>query len=164
MNPDLDPDLDLSLERIIRAPRTVVWDAWTDPESLAVWWWLPAPTRCRVDRLHTVPGGAFVTSMSDDGIEFVRHLDGCFLAVEAAERIVLTNTVDSRWRPATPEPVPMTAEVIMRDHPDGTDYRLIVRHRDPAARTRHEQLGFFDGWGTVTEQLAGLVERQDGSR
>ena len=31
--------------------------------------------------------------------------------------------------------------------------------RDPASRARHEQLGFFDGWGTVTEQLAGLVER-----
>jgi uncharacterized protein YndB with AHSA1/START domain len=162
MNPDLDPDLDLRIERIIRAPRTVVWDAWTDRESLAVWW-LPAPTRCRVDRLDTVPGGAFVTSMSDDGIKFVPHLDACFLAVEAGERIVFTNAVDSGWRPATPQPVPMTAEIIMRDHPDGTDYRVIVRHRDLAARARHEQLGFFDGWGTVTEQLARLVERQDGS-
>jgi uncharacterized protein YndB with AHSA1/START domain len=167
MNPDLDPtldpNLDLRLERIIRAPRTAVWGAWTDPASLATWW-LPAPTRCRVERLHTVPGGAFVTSMSDDGIDFVPHLDACFLAVEEAERIVFTNAVDSRWRPATPEPVSMTAEIMMHDHPDGTDYRVIVRHRDPAARTRHEELGFVDGWGTVTEQLAGLVERRDGAR
>jgi uncharacterized protein YndB with AHSA1/START domain len=102
--------------------------------------------------------------MSDDGIDFVPHLDACFLAVEEAERIVFTNAVDGRWRPATPEPVSMTAEIMMRDHPDGTDYRVIVRHPDPAARARHEQLGFLDGWGTVTEQLAGLVERQDGSR
>jgi uncharacterized protein YndB with AHSA1/START domain len=58
----------------------------------------------------------------------------------------------------------MTAEIIIRDHPDGTDYRVIVRHRDPAARARHQKLGFFDGWGTVTEQLARLVEQQDGSR
>ena len=72
----MNPDLDLSLDRIIRAPRSLVWDAWTDPESLASWW-LPAPTRCRVERLDTVPGGAFVTSMSDDGVEFVPHLDAC---------------------------------------------------------------------------------------
>jgi uncharacterized protein YndB with AHSA1/START domain len=163
MNPDIDPDLDLALERIIRAPRAVVWDAWTDPASLAAWW-LPAPMHCRVERLDTVPGGAFVTWMSDDGIDFAPHLDACFLAVEVGERIVFTNAVDSRWRPATPEPVPMTAEIIMRDHPDGTDYRVIVRHRDPAARARHQQLGFFDGWGTVTEQLARIVERQDDSR
>ena len=88
MNPDLDLDLDLASTAIIRAPRSVVWDAWTDPASLAAWW-LPAPTRCRVERLDTVPGGAFVTSMSDDGIEFVPHLDACFLAVDAgrADRV-----------------------------------------------------------------------------
>jgi uncharacterized protein YndB with AHSA1/START domain len=163
MTRGIDPELDLALERVIRAPRAVVWDAWTDPASLAVWW-LPAPMRCRVERLDTVPGGAFVTSMSDDGIEFAPHLDACFLAVDVGERIVFTNAVDSRWRPATPEPVTMTAEIILRDHPDGTDYTAIVRHRDPAARARHQQLGFFDGWGTVTAQLARLVERKDDSR
>jgi uncharacterized protein YndB with AHSA1/START domain len=163
MNAALDPALDLALERIIRAPRAAVWDAWTDPARLAVWW-LPAPTRCRVERLDAVAGGAFVTSMSDNGIEFVPHLDACFLAIEPGERIVFTNAVDSRWRPAMPEPVSMTAEIMLRDHPDGTDYRLIVRHRDPAARARHEQLGFIDGWGTVTEQLAGLVEGREGAR
>jgi uncharacterized protein YndB with AHSA1/START domain len=162
MDRGIDPELDLALERVLGAPRASVWDAWTDPASLAAWW-LPAPTRCRVERLDTVPGGAFVTSMSDDGIEFVPHLDACFLAVEVGERIVFTNAVDSRWRPAMPEPVTMTAEIIMRDHPEGTDYRVIVRHRDPAARARHQQLGFLDGWGTVTDQLARLVERKDDS-
>ena len=92
------------------------------------------------------------------------HLDACFLAVEEAERIVFTNAVDSRWRPATPEPVSMTAEIMMRDHPDGTDYRVVVRHHDPAARARHEQLGFSDGWATVTQQLAALAERTGGPR
>jgi len=154
----MNPDLDLTLDRIIRAPRSVVWDAWTDPTSLASWW-LPEPLQCRVERLDTIPGGAFVTSMSEDGIKFAPHVDACFLMVDVGERIVFTNAVDSQWRPATPEPVTMTAEIVMRDHPDGTEFRAIVRHRDPAARTLHEQLGFFDGWGTVTDQLARFVER-----
>jgi uncharacterized protein YndB with AHSA1/START domain len=156
----MNPDLDLSLERVIRAPRTVVWNAWTDAASLEQWW-LPAPMRCRVERLEVTPGGGFVTRMSDDGVEFVPHVDACFLVVDAFERVVFTNAIDSEWRPATPEPVAMTAEITMRDHADGTDYRVNVRHRDPAARAHHEQLGFFDGWSTVTDQLAALTERQD---
>ena len=158
----MNPDLDLSLDRVIRAPRDAVWNAWTDPATLAQWW-LPAPMSCRVVRLDVVPGGAFVTSMSEDGIEFLPHLDACFLAVDDGERLVFTNAVDSRWRPALAEPA-MTAEIVLHDHPDGTDYRVVVQHRDPAARALHHQLGFFDGWGTVTEQLAGLVERTGSER
>ncbi|MCT2582882.1 SRPBCC domain-containing protein [Actinophytocola gossypii] len=153
----MNPDLDLAVDRIIRAPRQRVWDAWTDPANLARWW-IPAPTRCRVERLDVRPGGAFVTSMSEDGDAFVPHLDACFLLVEDHERIVFTNAIDSGWRPASPVPVSMTAEVTLRDHPEGTDYRITVRHGDPTARARHADLGFADGWGTTTGQLAALVE------
>jgi uncharacterized protein YndB with AHSA1/START domain len=154
----VNPDLDLSLQRVIRAPRSVVWSAWTDAAQLAQWW-LPAPTQCRVERLEVSSGGAFVTRMSDDGVAFVPHLDACFLVVDPLERLVFTNAIDSEWRPAAPSPVAMTAEIVLQDHPDGTDYRVIVRHGDAAARARHEELGFLEGWGAVTEQLAELAER-----
>ncbi|MEU3273524.1 SRPBCC domain-containing protein [Saccharomonospora sp. NPDC006951] len=153
----MNPDLDLSIERIIRAPRKLVWDAWTDPDSLARWW-LPSPMLCRVDRLEVRPGGAFVTRMSTDGTEFVPHLDASFLVVNEFERIVFTNSVDSGWRPASPEPVAMSAEITMVDHEEGTDYRILVRHADPAAKDRHAELGFTDGWGTVADQLARFAE------
>ncbi|WP_134663086.1 MULTISPECIES: SRPBCC domain-containing protein [unclassified Amycolatopsis] len=153
----MNPDLDLSLGRVIRAPRKRVWDAWTDPASLAQWW-IPSPLRCRVEELDVRAGGAFVTRMSEDGDIFVPHLDACFLVVEDFERIVFTNALDSAWRPANPQPVAMTAEIVLRDHPDGTDYRVVVRHGDPAARERHADLGFADGWGTVTAQLARVAE------
>lgn len=154
-----DPERDLALQRVIRAPREIVWRAWTDPERLAQWW-VPAPTRARVDRLELRPGGAFVTRMSDDGLEFVPHLDAVFLAVEAERRIVFTNALDSTWRPAPPTPVAMTAEITMTDHPVGTSYDVLVRHGTPEDRTRHEDLGFFDGWGSVTAALADLAENE----
>lgn len=160
---ELDPDLDLQIDRVIRAPRTRVWAAWTDPADLARWW-LPAPMRCRVERLDVLPGGAFVTSMSEDGATFVPHVDACFVVVEPGARIVFTNALDSRWRPASPAPVAMTAEITFGDHPDGTDYRAVVRHADARSRLHHEQLGFADGWGTVTAQLAAVVESGEGSR
>jgi uncharacterized protein YndB with AHSA1/START domain len=116
---------------------------------------------CRVDRLEVRPGGGLVTQMSDDGETFAPHVDGSFLLVEEQERIVFTNAIDGSWRPANPMPVPMTAEIVFGDHPDGTDYRIVVRHGDPAARARHEELGFFDGWGAVTAQLAAVAEKQD---
>jgi uncharacterized protein YndB with AHSA1/START domain len=153
----VNPDLDLTLQRVIRAPRAVVWRAWTDPSQLEQWW-VPAPAVARVDRLEAQPGGAFVTRISDDGVEFGPHMDASFLVVDDRERLVFTNAVDSRWRPTRPDPIAMVAEIVLRDHPDGTDYRVVVRHGDPAARARHEELGFFDGWGAVTGQLIAFVE------
>jgi uncharacterized protein YndB with AHSA1/START domain len=153
----VNPDLDLSLQRVIRAPPATVWRAWTDPSRLERWW-VPAPTVARVDRLEVRPGGAFVSSMSDDGDVFVAQLDASFLVVDEHERLVFTNAIDSSWRPSNPAPVAMTAEITFGEHPEGTDYRVVVRHGDPAARARHEQLGFVDGWGSVTAQLATLVE------
>lgn len=155
----MNPDLDLALERVIQAPRIVVWRAWTDPVRLAKWW-VPAPTVCRVERLDVRPGGAIVTSMSDDGTRFVPHLDATFLVVEQLERLVYTNAVDSAWRPASPGPFLITAEITLADHPDGTDYRIVVRHGDPIARAHHEELGFADGWGTVVNQLAVVAESE----
>jgi uncharacterized protein YndB with AHSA1/START domain len=157
----VNPDLDLSLQRVIRAPPATVWRAWTDPSRLERWW-VPAPTVARVDRLEVRPGGAFVTSMSDDGDVFVAHMDASFFVVDEQERLVFTNAIDSRWRPSNPAPVAMTAEITFGEHLEGTDYRVVVRHGDPAARARHEQLGFLDGWGSVTAQLATLVEGEVG--
>ncbi|MFP8939956.1 SRPBCC domain-containing protein [Streptomyces fenghuangensis] len=155
--PGFGPDLDLALARIIRAPRATVWRAWIDPSRLERWW-VPAPARCRVDHLEPRPGGAFVTRLSEDGAGFVPHLDACFLAVDELHRIVFTNAVDSAWRPADPAPVAMTATITLADHPEGTDYRMVVRHGDPEARARHAKLGFAEGWGSVADQLAALAE------
>jgi uncharacterized protein YndB with AHSA1/START domain len=155
----VNPELDLSLRRVIAAPREVVWRAWTDPSRLERWW-IPAPMVVRVERLEVRPGGAFVTRMSDDGATFVPHMDAVFLVVDEGERLVFTNAIDSGWRPAAPAPIAMSAEIVLGDHPDGTDYRVVVRHGDAAARARHEELGFFDGWGAVTGMLAALAEAE----
>ncbi|GAA1580560.1 SRPBCC domain-containing protein [Kribbella karoonensis] len=157
MKAEFDPELDLVVERVIRAPRAKVWRAWSDPERFAQWW-VPAPAICRVRRLELRPGGAMVTELSEDGRAFEPHLDASFLVVEELERLVLTNAIDSTWRPADPQPIAVTAEVLLADHAEGTQYRIIARHGSAAARGLHEELGFADGWGAVTKQLAAVVE------
>jgi uncharacterized protein YndB with AHSA1/START domain len=100
--------------------------------------------------------------MSDDGLVFSPHLDACFVLVEPGDRIVFTNALDSHWRPANPAPVSMAAEIRFGDHPQGTEYQVIVRHADARSRRHHEELGFAEGWGTVTAQLAAVAETREG--
>jgi uncharacterized protein YndB with AHSA1/START domain len=99
-----------------------------------------------------------VTRISENGGAFIPHMSACFLAVDNLERIVFSDALVGGWRPA--EQPFMTAIITLRDHPMGTEYVAHAMHRNSADRNRHEELGFYDGWGTVTEQLAKLVERQ----
>ena len=152
----LDPQRDLEITRIIKAPRSAVWQAWTDPSQFSQWW-IPAPALCRVQRMEVRPGGALLTEMSEDGKTFGPHMDACYLAVEEGRKLVLTNALSGGWRPA--ESPFMTAVITLEDHDQGTAYRALVMHKDPETRAWHEEMGFFDGWGTVAAQLAALVER-----
>jgi uncharacterized protein YndB with AHSA1/START domain len=155
MTPQMNPELDLTISRIIKAPRSAVWGAWADPASFAKWW-IPAPTLCKVVAMDLRPGGAFETWMSGDNGDFVPHLSGCFLAVDDLERIVFTNCLLCGWRPA--DKGFMTAVITMTDHPQGTHYTAHAMHRSNVDRNKHEEMGFHDGWGTVIAQLASLVE------
>jgi uncharacterized protein YndB with AHSA1/START domain len=151
-----NPELDLTISRVIKAPRPAVWSAWTDRASFEQWW-IPAPARCKVVEMDLRPGGPLVTKISENGGDFLPHLSACFLAVDDLERIVFTNALIGGWRPA--ERPFMTAIITLRDHPMGTDYVAHVMHKSNADRNMHEELGFYDGWGTVAAQLAKLVER-----
>ncbi|MGH9439718.1 MAG: SRPBCC domain-containing protein [Terriglobia bacterium] len=53
----------------------------------------------------------------------------------------------------------MTAEINMEPFADGTGYRALVRHRNPEDREKHEEMGFFPGWGTYLTQLEELAGR-----
>ena len=151
----LDPQRDLEITRIIKAPRSKIWDAWTRPEQFAQWW-IPEPALCRVLELDVRPGGAMNTEMNEDGTGFVPHMQACYLDVEAGRRIVFTNALTGGWRPAD-HPF-ITAIITLDDHDQGTAYRALVMHKSPEDRTMHQELGFYDGWGTVAAQLAKLVE------
>jgi uncharacterized protein YndB with AHSA1/START domain len=152
-----NPDLDLTISRVIKAPRQVIWSAWTDRASFEQWW-VPAPAKCKVLDMDLRPGGSFVTQISENGGDFVPHLSGCFLALDDLERIVFTNALVGGWRPAA-QPF-MTAIITLQDHPMGTDYVAHVMHKSHADRKMHEAMGFHDGWGIVADQLATLVEQR----
>lgn len=61
------------LERAIRAPRAVVWRAWTDPATLPRWWG-PEGFTCRTARIDLRTGGEWVFDMiAPDGTVYPNH-------------------------------------------------------------------------------------------
>jgi uncharacterized protein YndB with AHSA1/START domain len=145
---------DLVISRLLRAPRAALWRAWTDPVLLAEWW-CPKPWTTEVREFDLRPGGGFYTFMRgpDGGTS---DNPGCFLEVVPMERIVFTSALLGGWRPATPW-MNFSAVITLADEAGGTRYVATVMHPDTATRDRHEQMGFFDGWGTCITQLESLA-------
>ena len=61
------------LQRVIKAPRQVVWGAWMNPETLPRWWG-PEGFSCRTKRIDLRAGGEWVFDMiGPDGTVFPNH-------------------------------------------------------------------------------------------
>lgn len=149
-----DPRLDLVLERVVDVPRELVWEAWTQPEHVKVWF-CPRPwsvTECEIDLR---PGGMFRTVMcSPEGNQFPNV--GCFLEVVPNQRLVWTDALLPGYRPSE-EPF-MTGIIQLESQGTSTKYTAIALHRDEEGRKRHEAMGFADGWGKALDQLVEHVK------
>ena len=150
-----DPKLDLVLEREIDVPVELVWKAWTTPAHVRHWF-VPKPwiiTACEIDLR---PGGIFSSTMrSPEGQEF--HNVGCYLDVVPNERMIFTDTLLPGYRPS-PKPF-FTAALLLERKGSGTRYTAIAIHGEEAARKRHEEMGFYDGWGTVVTQMVAYIKQ-----
>ena len=150
-----DPALDLVLERVVDVPPELVWIAWTKPEYLKKWF-TPAPwtvTACEIDLR---PGGIFSTTMrSPEGQEFPNV--GCYLEVVPQRRLVFTDALLPGYRPAQ-NPF-LTAIIAIEPHGSGTRYVATALHNDEAARKKHEEMGFHQGWGTALDQLVAHAKK-----
>jgi uncharacterized protein YndB with AHSA1/START domain len=151
-------DLDLVLERILDAPRDLVWQAQTRPEHLKHWF-APKPYEISEAEIDLRPGGIFrIRMIGPDGFDTGHGGAGCVLEVVEGEKFVWTNALSPGYRPAQMgegcESFPMTAVITLADAGDGkTLYRAIALHKNTADKETHEKMGFHEGWGTVATQL-----------
>lgn len=147
-----DPKLDLFLQRVVDVPSDLVWEAWTRPEHVKVWF-TPAPWRTPECEIDLRPGGMFRTVMrGPDGEE--HHNMYSYLEVVPGRRLVWTDALLPGWRPAASARFFLTVIVELESlAKDQTRYTATALHRDEAACKEHEAMGFFDGWGAATDQL-----------
>ncbi len=148
---------ELTISRFISAPPAKVWRAWSTPEHLAQWW-IPEPIECQVVKLDLRPGGGFETRMRQGDGDFEPHVEGCFLDVVPEQRLVFTTALGEGWQPLEPW-LALTAIIAFEAEGDGTRYSARVLHKTPADSRKHEEMGFYDGWGTTIDQLAAFVAR-----
>jgi uncharacterized protein YndB with AHSA1/START domain len=134
----------LTLVRRIKAPPAAVFEAWTRPEILALWWG-PHHTTVQEAEIDARAGGQFRVVLVEQG--GARHeVSGTYAEVVARERLVFSWA----WTNA-PERVSRVT-VVFRAVPEGTEVTVTHdRFADEGTATRHRR-----GW---TESLDRLVAR-----
>ena len=149
--PKADPKLDLVLERVVDVPVELVWKAWTEPEHLKHWF-TPRPWRVTECEVDLRPGGLFRFYMQGPDGERSDNVC-CYLEVVPQRRLVWTDTLQGGWRPGSKDVMGITAVITLEPMGRQTRYVATVLHRDEAGRKKHEEMGFYDGWGTVLDQM-----------
>jgi uncharacterized protein YndB with AHSA1/START domain len=134
----------LTMVRRLKAPPARVWDAWTRPEVLALWFG-PHHTRVEAAEADARPGGGFHIVLREDNGE--RHaVAGTYAEIETERRLVFS------WAwVSTPERVSRVT-VAFRPITDGTEVTLTHdRFADEATATRHSR-----GWRESLERLVAM--------
>lgn len=156
---DVDPALDLVIDRKLPVAPELVWRAWTEPDLLKQFF-TPRPWATTECEIELRPGGVFRTVMqSPEGDEFDNS--GCYLDIVPNERLVWTSALRAGFRPCpatNAHDLAMTAVIEIRPDGEGTHYRAIAMHADQPTQQRHHEMGFHDGWGTVVDQLVELMQ------
>ncbi len=148
---------DLTISRVIRAPRATVWKARKEPEHF-VKWWAPTPVVTTSNKHDFFTEGGFDTTMKLKDGTVMNEGEGCFLEVVENERIVFTDALQGGWRPN--EQAFFSAVITLKEHAEGTLYTATALHKNDEDRQKHAEMGFVDGWGTALNQLADMVEEE----
>ena len=90
-------EFELSISRVIDAPRSRVFRAWTEPSLLQQWWGPHGMTTPECE-MNLWVGGLFRTLMrAPDGAEYPTQ--GVFLEIVAPRRLVFTDAFAPGWIP-----------------------------------------------------------------
>ncbi len=144
--PDTRDKPTLVLERRYPVAPQKVWNAWTDPQALSVWFGPGEPNSVTLAQTDVRVGGRFrLVFSTPDGEE--HDVSGRYVEVAVARRLVFTWA----WR-STPERESLVSIDFV---PDANGTLMNFRHEqffDQAARDGHER-----GWTTTLEKLADLL-------
>lgn len=146
---------ELVVTRLIDVPRHKLFRCWTEP-VLIVQWFTPPPWKTVAAEVDVRAGGSsLITMKGPDGTEIPNR--GVYLEVVANERLVFTDAYTSAWVPSA-KPF-FTGVLTFEDEAGQTRYTARARHWNAEDCAAHERMGFHDGWGVATDQLAAVAAR-----
>jgi uncharacterized protein YndB with AHSA1/START domain len=147
-------DRELVLTRLIDAPREKLFRCWTEPK-LIVQWFTPPPWKTVHAETDVRPGGSsYIVMKGPDGTEMPNR--GIYLEVVKNEKLVFTDAYTTAWEPSA-KPF-FTGILTFEDAGDGkTRYTARVVHWTKEDCEAHAKMGFHEGWGVATDQMAALA-------
>lgn len=149
-------ELSLKVERLINAPRSIVWQCWTDL-ALFKQWFCPRPLQVTHAEFELRPGARMNTVMEGpDNERFVAN--GIWLEVVPYSRLVWTDAFTEGFVP-TAEPFLTWIAEFTDENTESTRMTWSARHRNEEDVKRHLEMGFEAGWNTAVDQLEDLARR-----
>ncbi len=145
----------LEIERVIDAPRQVVWRCWTEPD-LFKRWYCPAPWQVTAADIDLKAGGRMNCVMEGPEGEQM-DIVGMLLEVVPEERLTFTDGYAEGFMPRA-DPF-MTGYVRLADA-DGGKTAMVwgARHTSEEDRQKHLEMGFEQGWDAAAGQLNELAK------
>jgi uncharacterized protein YndB with AHSA1/START domain len=138
-------DREVEITRVVDAPRSLVFEAWTSPEHLPHWLGTrrSAMTVCEIDLR---PGGAFRYVWRDEeGSEM--EIRGAYVEIEPPERLVSTESWGGDW--------PETQDTLILSERDGkTTMSLTILYPSKEARDAALGTGMNEGVAESYDRLA----------
>lgn len=145
-NPETGTGFALRLERTIAAPPERVFDAFTQPETLARWFGPTDQYTCTLTAPELRVGAPWRIEMVHSGGN--RHVaQGTYLEIARPTRLAFTWGYDAR-----PEDPPTVVTVILEAQGKGTKL-VLVHERFPSAEVRDRHTG---GWTPALDNLVRL--------
>jgi len=140
----------LTLKRTFNAPIQLVWQAWTQPEHIAQWWG-PKGMETKVIAHDFRIGGTWKYTMAmPDGNEFIA--DGIYSDIVELEKIFSS----ANFKPMTEG---VEIQSLFEEAGDKTNFTFNCVHATEEYCKQQEQMGFYNGWGSVFERLDEYLQK-----
>ncbi|MDJ0740442.1 MAG: SRPBCC domain-containing protein [Gammaproteobacteria bacterium] len=142
---------ELTMTRLLDAPRELVWQAWTDPEHVQNWWG-PHPCTNSDCVIELRVGGAFRLDMhAADGATYPCR--GTIREVVAPRRLVIEGDALCPHPCGAGLPPNAIVTLTLDAHGDKTRLTLHTRFPSAAAQRGADDAGFVVGWEATLDRL-----------
>ena len=141
----------LSLKRTFNAPIQLVWEAWSSPAHIALWWGSKGMETKIVEHDFRVGGQWNYVMIMPDGNEFTS--EGVYSEIVELEKIFSS----ANFKPMT---VGVEIQALFEEDGDKTNFTFNCVHPTEEYCKQQDKMGFYNGWGSVFNRLEEYVEKQ----
>jgi len=147
----------ITLVRVIKAPRELVWKAWTDAAMLKEWWGPENFTNPKVEGEVRVGGEMLIVMHGPKGSPWDIDLPGVlrYREIVPGKKLVFGNDAIG---PNGETLIDGLTTVTFEDHPDGTRLEVVTGAKAMLPQAVAMLGGMDQGWSQSLDRLTRLIE------